>query len=53
MTYRDAVLHIADKARQALTSSVSRIDKAVTLVLHGRAVDHHLQRELTLAADGV
>ena len=35
MTYREAVLTIADKARQALPTHVSRIDKAVTLVLNG------------------
>src|SRR5215470_986722 len=35
MTYREAVLTIADKAKNALPNHVSRIDKAVTLVLNG------------------
>ena len=35
MTYREAVLQLADRARQALPESIARIDKAVTLVLHG------------------
>ena len=35
MTYREAVLQLADRARQALPTSGSRIDKAVMLCLHG------------------
>jgi hypothetical protein len=35
MTYREAILQVADRARQALPSSVSRIDKAVPLCLNG------------------
>jgi hypothetical protein len=35
MTYREAVLQLADRARQALPLHASRIDKAVTLVLNG------------------
>src|SRR5262245_10249969 len=35
MNFREAVITVADRARQALPESVSRIDKAVTLVLHG------------------
>src|SRR5215510_11447154 len=35
MTYREAVLTISDKARQALPLHASRIEKAVTLCLNG------------------
>src|SRR5262249_3010815 len=35
MTYREAVLTLADRARQALPNHVSRIDKAVMLCLNG------------------
>ena len=35
MTYREAVLQVADKAKNALPTHVSRIEKAVTLCLNG------------------
>src|SRR5215475_11745027 len=35
MTFREAVLTIADKAKNALATHVSRIDKAVALCLNG------------------
>ena len=35
MTYREAVLQVAERAKNALPLSVSRIEKAVTLCLNG------------------
>jgi hypothetical protein len=35
VTFREAVLQVADKAKRVLAANVSRIDKAVALVLNG------------------
>jgi len=35
VTFREAVLHVAEKAKAVLPANTSRIDKAITLTLHG------------------
>lgn len=35
VTFREAVLHVAEKAKAVLPANASRIDKAITLTLHG------------------
>src|SRR6266852_6730492 len=35
VTFREAVLHVAEKAKAVLPDNASRIDKAITLTLHG------------------
>ena len=52
MTYREAVLTIAEKAKNALPMNVSRIEKAVTLVLNGHIEVVHGKYRVTSQQDG-